>query len=281
MGADFAMAIAGRADFAMGPTETAITSATTEIDKMGLISVATLLQKSTSAIVTLKSSGIDNINDIQTYASYDGRFEMGIIHEMIRKNKGNPDNLKEIIPQKLEIWPSLMNNIVDPDGLKADSTWIFLQWEGVEAKLNNIDLNIFKLEEYDIPYGYSPLLLCRQDVLQQNRDNVKQFINATKKGYEYAADIDNLNECTDILICDSGNHQSIINKRELVYESLKYLIENECYLDSNKEGGKMDINVWNKYLEWICDKEIITKRDGTVVKRDQLKLKDLVDTDCI
>ena len=65
-------AICGDAEFAMGPTETAISSATTESDKMRLVSIAALLQKSTSCIVTLSSSGIDNINNIRTYASYEG-----------------------------------------------------------------------------------------------------------------------------------------------------------------------------------------------------------------
>lgn len=96
------------------------------------------------------------------------------------------------------------------------------------------------------------------------------------QGYEYAADVKNLDECTDILIKDSGNHSSIVNKREMVYESLKYMIDNECYVDGNCEWGKMDLSVWNKYLDWICDKGIITKRDGTVVKRSQLKVEDLV-----
>ena len=192
-------AISGEADFAMGPTETAISSATTDPDKMRLLSIATLLQKSTSAVVTLQSSNINNINDMRRYASYEGRFEMPIIRQMIRNNKGDPDLLEEIKTSKLDIWPSMMNNLKE-----ADSTWIFMQWEGVEAAMNGVELNVFRLEDYGIPYGYSPVLLAREDVLHSQPDVVRDFVAATKRGYEFAAQSENVDECTDILITDSG-----------------------------------------------------------------------------
>ena len=267
-------AISGNAEFAMGPTETAISSATTESEKIKLISVAALLQKSTSCIVTLESSGIDNISNIRTCASYEGRFEMPIIHEMIRWNGGDPDKLIEVVPSKLNIWPSLMNNIVTEDGVRAESTWIFEQWEGVEAALNGINLNRFRLEDYGIPYGYSPILLCREDVLEKQMDAVKRFISATKRGYEYVK-LENVDECTDILIRESG-FEEIARQRDLVKKSLMYLIENDCYSNEEGEWGKMDKNVWNTFLDWICDKNIVTKRDGTIVKREELKIEDLM-----
>ena len=51
--------------------------ATSEKDKPKLVAVAALLQGSTSAICTLKSSGIDTPAKLEgkRYASYGGRFE--------------------------------------------------------------------------------------------------------------------------------------------------------------------------------------------------------------
>lgn len=37
---------------------------------------------------------------------------------------------------------------------KSDATWVFMGWEGIEAKRRNVDLNVFELEDYGIPYGY-------------------------------------------------------------------------------------------------------------------------------
>jgi len=36
----------------------------------------------------------------------------------------------------LGIWNTLLEG-------KADATWVFLQWEGVEAKLKGVELNTF------------------------------------------------------------------------------------------------------------------------------------------
>mmetsp|Transcript_7232 Transcript_7232/g.8992 ORF Transcript_7232/g.8992 Transcript_7232/m.8992 type:complete len:348 (+) Transcript_7232:52-1095(+) len=264
-------AIAGSVQFAMGPTETAISSATTEPDKMRLLAVAALLQKDTSAIVTLKESGIDTLNKIKSYASYEGRFEMSIVHEMIKQSGGNPANLEELTPAKLQIWPNMTNKLS-----KADATWIFLNWEGIEAEMNQIKLNIFKLEDYNIPYGYTPILLGRQDILTNNEDSVKSFIAATKKGYEYANNLSKVDECVDILLEDSKSKALKSTGKEQIKKSLTYLINNNCYLNNNNEWGKMDLNVWNKFLDWMCNKNIITQRDGTIITRNDINVEELI-----
>jgi len=38
--------------------------------------------------------------------------------------------------------------------------------QGVEAERKGIALNIFKLEDYGIKYGYSPLLVAHPDTLR-------------------------------------------------------------------------------------------------------------------
>lgn len=49
---------------------------------------------------------------------------------------------------------------------EADATWIFEGWEGVEADQKNVALNRFRLADFGVPYGYSPLLLARSDTLR-------------------------------------------------------------------------------------------------------------------
>ena len=49
---------------------------------------------------------------------------------------------------------------------KADATWVFMGWEGVDAKRRGVDLNAFYLKDYNIPYGYSPVLVATQDTLR-------------------------------------------------------------------------------------------------------------------
>ena len=49
---------------------------------------------------------------------------------------------------------------------KADATWVFLGWEGVEARRKGVELNAFKLEDHGIKYGYSPLLVSLPETLR-------------------------------------------------------------------------------------------------------------------
>ncbi len=49
---------------------------------------------------------------------------------------------------------------------KADATWVFMGWEGIDAKRKGIELNAFSLEDFKIPYGYSPVLVTSQEVLK-------------------------------------------------------------------------------------------------------------------
>ena len=64
---------AGEATYAVAPSETAISYATTDPGKPRLVAVAALLQGSPSAICTLKSSGIDRPAAMagKRYASYE------------------------------------------------------------------------------------------------------------------------------------------------------------------------------------------------------------------
>lgn len=39
-------------------------------------------------------------------------------------------------------------------------------WEGVDAKRRGVGLNAFSLEDFNIPYGYSPVLVATQDTLK-------------------------------------------------------------------------------------------------------------------
>lgn len=52
-----------------------------------------------------------------------------------------------------------------PQG-EADATWVFMGWEGIEAKRKGVELNAFGLEEFGVPYGYSPLLIAHPDTIR-------------------------------------------------------------------------------------------------------------------
>mmetsp|Transcript_14638 Transcript_14638/g.42847 ORF Transcript_14638/g.42847 Transcript_14638/m.42847 type:complete len:288 (-) Transcript_14638:1205-2068(-) len=154
----------GTATFAICPSESVISFHTHPGGgKPKIQGVAAVLADSTSAVVTLASSGLDRPAklDGKTYASYGARYEGRIVQQMI-VNDGGKGTYTESTPPMLGIWNTLLKG-------EADATWVFMGWEGVEAKLKGLDLNAFGLEQYKIPYGYSPLLVAHPDTLRGAR----------------------------------------------------------------------------------------------------------------
>jgi len=103
---------------------------------------------------------------------------MPIVQQMI-KDDGGEGKAVEVKPGEhgLGIFNTLLNN---PDTYHA--TWVFMAWEGVIAKQKGVELNVFDLS--NIPYGYTPILVGREDILESMQDKVKAFLAATAKGYQ-------------------------------------------------------------------------------------------------
>ncbi|KIZ06750.1 sulfonate/nitrate/taurine transport system substrate-binding protein [Monoraphidium neglectum] len=173
---------AGTAQFAIVPSESVISWHTWPGDaKPKIKAVATLLQGSAHAIVTLKSSGIDrpSLLDGKTYASYGARYEGRIVQEMIRKDGGKGEYV-ESTPPMLTIWDTFLKG-------GADATWIFLPWEGVLAKRAGVELNAFNPADY-LDYGHSPVIAAHPDFLRDSPDVARAFLAAAARGYRHAAE---------------------------------------------------------------------------------------------
>jgi ABC-type nitrate/sulfonate/bicarbonate transport system substrate-binding protein len=171
----------GLADFAIAPFETVI-SLNNKANPVDAVAVYAILQEDLSCVVALASSPVTSMNalDGKTYASYKARYEDQIIQEMV-KYDGGKGTLLLSYPEKLGIWNILLTG-------KADATWIFDNWEGVEAASKNISLNKFYLRDYAIPYGYSPVILSKKSTLAQHEELYFKFIRATQLGYQFAVE---------------------------------------------------------------------------------------------
>ncbi len=171
--------VLGQADMALCPFESVI-SYRTKATPFEAVAIATIFQEDVSAIATLASSGIKRPADMdgKVYASYRARYEDEIVRQMIRNDRGTGDfNIS--YPEKLGIWETILTG-------KAHTTWIFTNWEGIQAKNEGISLNLFKMSDYGIPYGYSPIVLASEKAVSENEGDYARFLESTKKGYLFA-----------------------------------------------------------------------------------------------
>lgn len=169
----------GKADFALCPIESII-SYRTKSKPFSLIAVAAILQTDLSAIACRAQSGITRPADLdgKRYASYQARYEDGIVKQMVR-NDGGKGELIIDYPAKLGIWNTLLSG-------EFDATWVFLNWEAVQVADQANELNYFKMADFGIPYSYSPVIAANADLLAGKRAAYTTFLSATKQGYHYA-----------------------------------------------------------------------------------------------
>ncbi|MFT5735745.1 MAG: ABC-type nitrate/sulfonate/bicarbonate transport system substrate-binding protein [Maribacter sp.] len=169
----------GQADMALCPFESVI-SYRTKTKAFDAVAIATIFQEDLSAIASLASSGIQRPSDLdgKVYASYKARYEDEIVRQMITNNGGSGD-FKIVYPEKLGIWETILKST-------SDATWIFRNWEGIQAENEGIDLNLFKMADYGIPYGFSPIVLASEKEVTERKDAYTRFLEATKKGYLFA-----------------------------------------------------------------------------------------------
>lgn len=237
-------------DFAIAPSESAI-SYNTSRRPVAITSVASILQRDTSAIVSLRSSGIDRPAhlDSKLYASYNARFEDGIVRKMVQ-NDGGQGSFTSVAIGRLGIWDMLKKG-------EADATWVFMPWEGIEADMQGIELNVFRLGDYGIPYGYTPLMLAHTSNIHRRKEVYKRFMKITGEAYKEAC---SRPKESAAFLCEHVLHPDFTNQA-FIEASLRSL--NAALLTDSGEWGKMEASVWGTFINWLVDEHILKPQRPT------------------
>jgi NitT/TauT family transport system substrate-binding protein len=126
-----------------------------------------------------------------------------------------------------------------------------MPWEGILAKRAGINLNAFRLDDYNVPYGYSPILLAHPDVLDNKQEAISKFLKASAKGFLFAQT--NPEEAVKIL-AGAGNQKELKNEAFLL-ESQKSI--NPFYSNEKGEWGKMEDERWNAFSNWLKSQKLL------------------------
>jgi ABC-type nitrate/sulfonate/bicarbonate transport system substrate-binding protein len=232
-----------KADAALCPTESLI-SYRSKSKPFPLKAVAAIYQSDVSAICTLKSSGVQRPKDLdgKIYASYHARYEDKIVRQMI-KNDGGEGHIKIDYPDKLGIWNTLLSK-------KADATWIFSNWEGIQAKNKKVKLNFIRMADYGIPYSYSPVIAIDENKHKTDKDLYRRFIQASKQGFLEA--MQHPQQASEILAKYIPDDDQDINLEESIIYSAEFI--------DFKNWGKMRLDEVNKFLDWIYEHHLETQQ---------------------
>jgi NitT/TauT family transport system substrate-binding protein len=209
---------------------------------MALEALAACQQGDRSAIAVRADSGINSPKDLvgKTIGYYGTYFEQDIFNAMIRHDGGVGD-FKTLTPGKLNLWQLFL------DG-KVDAAWMFPSFEGVLAGQREVGLRYFKLQDYGVPYGQSPIMMIRKGVDHTEFDT---FLAITGKGYQEAAN--NPIETASLL------HKSIKhpNWADLDFAELSLIIASTGFLDADGKWGTLDADLADRYGSWLTLKGLV------------------------
>lgn len=214
-----------------------------------ITAVAAILQHNTSGIISRLEDDITRPKDMegQSYAS--GNWQMGtaIVEEVVRQDGGDWD--------KVEVLPVTATDEVSSlqSGL-ADTIWVYYGWGGIATQLAGLDTNYFAFRDIDETFDYyTPVLIARDSLLEEDPGLVEDFLDATRRGYEYA--IENPEDAAQILV-DADTSLDI----QMVEESITYL--SDYYVDADVPWGHMDQARWDNFFAWAYDRGLIEEEIG-------------------
>lgn len=223
-----------------------LTTARVSETPLDVVAIGTILQKNTSGFASLADKNIKSAKDLEgkSYGSWGTDIETAFINSVMKKNNADASKVNIKISNALDTFSLLQN--------EADFAWIYYGWDGIIAKQKGIEMNYMPLEELDSDIDfYSPLLAVGRKTLDEKPEQLKKFMEATAKGYEFAAK--NPEEAAEIMAKANPD-----TDKQIWVESQKYL--SKYLLDENGKFGTMKDSVWENFTKWMLDNKIIAKQ---------------------
>jgi len=240
----------GKADVGISSTESIVADAAVN---QPVVSIAAIMQHNTSALVTLKSSGITRPGQLdgKTYGGFGAPYEGAVVSEII-KHDGGQGTFKNVT-LNVDAMQALQSK-------RVDFAWVFEGWEVIQAQRQGTQLNVFPITDYGVADYYTPNIITSPTEIQRQPDLLRRFMVATQKGYEYART--HAQESAQALIDEAP--RGTFPDTGLVLQSQQYL--SPRYVDNGRKWGMQDAAAWHGYPEFILNSGGVQDASGKTVK---------------
>lgn len=240
----------GQVQFAVGYQDLLLPAFTSETP-MEVTAVAALLQHNTSCIVSKKGAGMDTPKGLEgkQYLTWQSPIELAMMKSVVEADGGDFSKVEQIpdVPT---------DEAQDVNANPNHAIWIYYGWGGINAEVNNIEVDTFFFKDLNPVFDYySPVLVANNQLIKDDPETVKAFLAATQKGYEYA--VSNPDEAAQILI-NSDDTGALDGCEELVKASQKWMADQ--YVADAPKWGYIDPARWNAFYNWVADEKIIDEK---------------------
>lgn len=244
---------AGQADFAYS-FEEAVTQA--RAADRPVVSVAAVIQKNSSAFVTLRDSGLDRPARLagKRFAGYGAPFEEPVIEQVLKADGAASGRVQNITTSVLGLDAVLAK--------QADFAWVFMGWEGIITRRQGVALNTFSPTDYGVPDYYTPVIIANERLPRERPELGRRFMRATARGYEYA--IANPAAAAELLL--QASPPGTFPDPGVVRESARYLAPR--FKEGRARWGEQDLQVWTDYPRFMIRSGRLQDANGQTVTSD-------------
>jgi ABC-type nitrate/sulfonate/bicarbonate transport system substrate-binding protein len=243
----------GKAGFAISFTE-CVTAA--RAVGQPLVTVAAVLQHDTSALISLKSSGLGSVASLagKRYAGFGAPYEQPVIQQVLSCGGAQSTSFQNVT--------TTLDPVAALKSKQFDFAWVYEGWEVIEAQREGLSLNLFALNDYCMPDYYSPVIITSEQVIQQRSDVIKRFLKATSQGYVYA--IQHPKDAADLLT--KGAPAGTFDDTGLVQASQQFL--SPQYQAEASCWGIQTLAKWTNYPRFMYNHGAIQDANGNPITKE-------------
>ena len=196
--------------------------------------------------------------DGKTFATFGSNESDAVIRRMIQTDggKGTFD--------KVTVGTSTFQTL---SSKKADFGGFYATWEGVQADMYGPKLNCFTEPAYGVPGNADTIGVITSDkTISSNPGLVKKFVQATKKGYEYA--YSHPDDAAAILVKEAPDANL---KLDFVKKSMKTIVDDQYWgnpakiKDGSFTFGTNDTAGAQKYFDFLAEENAYTDSHDKVI----------------
>ena len=231
---------AGQAEFGISYQEEVTYARSSQLP---VVSIAAIIQHNTSGFASPKEKNIITPKDFEgkRYGGWGSEPEKAVIKTIMDKYDADMEKVEFVTVGSADFFTVTKKDV--------DFEWIYYGWTGIEAELRDFPINYISVKEIapELDF-YTPVIISNEEFINNNKDTVMKFIEATTKGYEFA--IANPNDAATLLL-----EQIPELNEELVRESQKWL--SEKYQEDASQWGIQKESIWEGYAQWMTEHQLI------------------------
>ena len=248
----------GKAQFGVSFQDT-LAPAYASDSPLPVTAVAAVIQHNTSGIISRKGEGVDVPKGMENkkYATWNGAIENAMIKNVVETDGGDYSKVKMIPSTVTDEYSALQSK-------QVDCIWVYYAWAGIATQVKGLETDYFAFKDINPVFDYyTPVIIGNNSYLEEHKDTAKAFLNAVKKGYEYA--IENPEDAAKILV----KHAPELDE-EIAVASQQWLVDQ--YKAEEKQWGYIDSKRWNAFYQWLYEENLIEQQipDNTGFTNDYI-----------